>query len=135
MVSMSSDRMNFSSCFANKIVDGPRLPFATRTAFVRGPEGHITKALGDLWARTLFLLFIRSSKRNALPLLPNFSALLPSIYRDFRWVGGPTLKLSWFLHRHLDSYIVTQNSRLSPGLVRSIQFIVTRQLPSTYRSR
>src|SRR5664280_2112708 len=66
--------MNLSNCSAKVIRVGPRLPFATRIASVRGPEGHLTKALGNLWARTLFFLFIRSSKRHVLPHLPNFGA-------------------------------------------------------------
>ena len=33
------------------------MPSAARTTSVRGPEGHLTKVIGNLWARTLFSLF------------------------------------------------------------------------------
>src|SRR5664280_671514 len=107
--------MNLSNCSAKVIRVGPRLPFATRIASVRGPEGHLTKALGNLWARTLFFLFIRSSKRHVFPHLPNFGDYptphLPRLTRVASRRSG-----ALFFARHLDYFIVTQNSHPSPGL-------------------
>jgi len=52
MDSMSSYRMNLSSCFANKIDDGPRLPFATRTTSRSAPKVYASKFISTyqfLW--------------------------------------------------------------------------------------
>jgi hypothetical protein len=51
-------------------------------SLVRGPEGHLTKLTGKLWARTLFFSFIRSSIRIALLLFPIFGAFPPAMYQD-----------------------------------------------------
>ena len=75
----------------------PRLPFATRTAFVRGPEGHLTKTLGNLWARTLFFLLIISSFRYAFIHLSNFGVYPTSHLPGLQiWLLAKAL-LSWFL--------------------------------------
>jgi hypothetical protein len=106
--------MSISGCFAREIVVDPRLPFATRTDFVRGPEGHLTKALGDLWARTLFFLLISSSFRHVLPIYQISEHTLLHTYRDSIGLQADT-QVSWFLRLHLDC------------------FFVTRQLSSSYR--
>jgi len=52
--------------------------------------------------------FIRSSKRNALPLLPNFGALPPSVCRDFIGAVGRRAGASFFA-RHRDYFVMTLN--------------------------
>jgi hypothetical protein len=52
--------------------------------------------------------FIRSSKRNALPLLPNFGALPPSVCRDFIVAVGGRAGASFFAC-HRDYFVMTLN--------------------------
>jgi hypothetical protein len=52
-------------------------------SLVRGPEGHLTKLTGNLWARTLFFLLSDHQNEKHCPLLSNFGALPPALYRDF----------------------------------------------------
>ena len=99
MASPSSDRMNFSNCFANKIFVGPRLPFATRTTFRSAPKVYAIKFISTyqiLWHPDSF------------------------VYRDkVNRVASRLRRLAdgaLFFARHLDYFIVTQNSQPSPGL-------------------
>jgi hypothetical protein len=98
---------------------------------VRGPEGHLTKLTVKLWARTLFF-FIRSSIRNALPLLPNFGARPHAVYRDY--LGAVSRRSgAVFFARHLDYFLVTRSfNAIYLDWVPSNSFTVTRSsLPST----
>ena len=67
---MSSDRINFQVAQQTRL----RSVLGCLRQPVRGPEGHLTKTLGNLWARTLFFLLIRSSKRHLISYLSNFGA-------------------------------------------------------------
>jgi hypothetical protein len=60
--------------------------------------------------------FIRSPRRNVLHFLPNFGAFPPAIYQDYFGAVGRHAGALFFA-RHLDYFIVTQNSQLLPGLV------------------
>ena len=93
---MSSDRMNFSSCFANKIVDGPRLPFATLTTSQSAPKVYASKFIStyQIW------------------LHPDCYCCRDKVNRVASRRAG-----ALFFARYLDYFIVTQNSHLSPGLV------------------
>jgi hypothetical protein len=87
-ISMSSDRMNFLSCFANQIVVGPRLPFATRT---------ISQSALNVYA----IKFISTYQ---VLLHPDCSCCQDKVNRAAGRRSG-----ALFFARHLDYYIVTQN--------------------------
>jgi hypothetical protein len=101
-------------------------------SLVRGPEDHLTKLTGNLWARTLF--FLLSDHQNEMyctihqilapPLLPFTGTIIGAVGRR----AGTS-----FFARHLDYFIVTRNfTAIYRDLVHSNNFILTRNsLPFT----
>jgi hypothetical protein len=114
------------------------LPSAAQTAFVRGPEGHLTKTIGNLWARTLSFSFDHFIIMTCSFPLSKFRRL-PSSHLSGLTVGLPAYaQLSWFLQSHLVNFTVTLDSapstgiRPSTGIIPSASFTVTQNLqPST----
>jgi hypothetical protein len=91
---MSSDRMKLLSCFANQIVVGPRLPFATQTTSRSAPKVYASKFIS-----TYHILWH-----------PDCSCCRDKV----NMAAGR--RSSLFFARHLDCFIVTQNFHSSPGL-------------------
>jgi hypothetical protein len=77
--------------------------------------------------------FIRSSKRNALYSLSNFSALPPAVYRDYFGAVGQRSGASFFA-RHLDYFIMTRNlPAIYLDLAPFNSFTVTLGFAAVYR--
>jgi hypothetical protein len=66
------------------------LPSSARTAFVWGPEGHLTKTIGNLWARTLFFSFDHCIIMTGTCPLSNFRRI-PSSHLSGFTVGLPAI--------------------------------------------
>ena len=98
------------------------MPSTAQTAFVWGPKGHLTKALGIVWARTLFFLLIILSTLHSITHLSNSGAYpTPNLPGLNRAAGRRTGAL--FFVRLLDYFIITQKCSFTyRDLVPSRQF-------------
>ena len=110
---MSSDRIKLSSCFANQIEVGPRLPFATRTTSQSAPKVYASKFISTyqiLWHpdRSCYQDKVnRVASRRAS--CHGFCSPSGQLYRDMTnpaHLSGP---------RHLDCLIMTRNFLPSTG--------------------
>ena len=101
-------------------------------SLVRGPEGHLTKLTGKLWARTLFFLLSDHQNEMHCPFYQiSVPSLLPFTGTIIGAVGRRAGALFFALHR--DYFIMTRNfTAVYQDLVPFRSFTVTRSsLPST----
>ena len=108
LASPSSDRMSFSGCFAKDIVVDPRLPFATRTIS--------QSALMSMRVNSFQLIKFCCTQTDPATETESIGLQADPAFGEGR------RSVALFFARHLDCFIVTQNSHPSPGLsaVKSI---------------